>query len=183
MHRLEDLHQVRRVVQLLAERPREGDDPDAAMVDEVDKHLVRRRALQHGVALGGGRRVAREHGLEVGRGDVLTLVVDLAARIHVLTRHALRRGRVEELARERVLLRVGDVVVEERDDVGSGDASSDEDLVPVAHVRVVAVVHVPVRAANQDREVVRRGGDGEQRRGEEEEELRHGLGGNEAACV
>ena len=62
--------------------------------------------------------------------------------------HVLAVGLVEDLARDRVLRGVGDVVVHEQDDLLLGDALALGDLVGVAGVGLVAVVAVAVGPAS-----------------------------------
>ena len=68
--------------------------------------------------------------------------------------NVLAVGLVEDLARDRVLRGVGDVVVHEQDDLLFGDALALGDLVGVAGVGLVAVVAVAVRPASSSRTVV-----------------------------
>jgi hypothetical protein len=137
------------------------------MVRVVDEDVVALRGAEHGAL----RRffVSSEHREELRGRDVLARVARLASMINVLA-----VGLVEDLARDRVLRAVGDVVVHEQYNLPLGDALALRDLVGVAGVGLVAVVAVAVASGHDDGPVVLPGGfrqhEGVQgRRGEREE--------------
>ena len=111
------------------------------MVRVVDEDVVALRGPEHGALR--GLFVARQHRQELRGRDIGTCVRRLASMIHVLA-----VGLVEDLARDRVLRGVRDVVVHEQDDLLLGDALALGDLVGVAGVGLVAVVAVAVGPAS-----------------------------------
>jgi hypothetical protein len=128
----------------------ESDESGRAVVGKVNEDLglgvrfddLAIAALDRGL-------VARDDGEEVLRGDVVALVVDLAAAVNVLS-----VGLVEQLAWERVIGVGGHIVVGEDDDVALRDPVLLKDLVRVADVSLVAIVPVTVRACNKHGPVV-----------------------------
>ena len=80
------------------------DEARRAVVRVIYKNVVALRGPEHGTLR--GLPVARQHGEELLSGHIFTRVRRLAAVINVLA-----VGPVEDLSRDRVLLRVRDVVV------------------------------------------------------------------------
>ena len=151
-------HLLQGVNQLLGvhHRAREADDAHAAVVDKVDEdarvgaaleHLARSHAVD-------AMRVAGEHSHKVVGGHVVPRVVDDTALVDIDALGALGRRLVEELAREGVLLVVGNVVGREHDDLLRLHPRLDHDLVGVADIGLVAVVAVAGRASYEDSPVV-----------------------------
>mgnify|MGYP000397715828 CR=1 FL=1 len=118
----------------------ELDDASTSVVDEVDEDLVVGATLEDLAA--GLFGVASDDVKEELGGDNGALVVHLASVVHIDARGALGGGLVEQLARERVFLVVGDVVLHHEDDVALGHATGLDNLVCVAGVGLVAVVAV-----------------------------------------
>mmetsp|Transcript_4310 Transcript_4310/g.7911 ORF Transcript_4310/g.7911 Transcript_4310/m.7911 type:complete len:265 (+) Transcript_4310:657-1451(+) len=124
----------------------EGDDAWASVVHEVHEDRVARAALQN--LARGSFGVAREHVHEQLARHDLAGVVDLAALVDI--RGILSRL-VEKLARERVLLALRHIVLHHEDDVLSLHAAFEHDLVGMAGIRLMTVVHEACGASSNHR--------------------------------
>mmetsp|Transcript_44266 Transcript_44266/g.105389 ORF Transcript_44266/g.105389 Transcript_44266/m.105389 type:complete len:361 (-) Transcript_44266:148-1230(-) len=114
----------------------EGDDAGTAMVHEVHEHGVTGSTLQHLALCTLG--VSGQDVHEQLSSHNVPRVVDFAALVNI--RRVLPRL-VEQLAGERVLLAVRHVVLHHQDDVVCWYSTLQHELVGMASIRLVAVVH------------------------------------------
>lgn len=129
---------------------REGNQAWASVVREVDENGVLGSGLQHSsVSSVQSGLVSSQDGNEVGRSNSLLLVVNHTPSVDVVASQGAS-GLVEESAWEGVLLVIGDVIVSHHDYVGGRNSVGNEDLVRVAHVRLVTIVGPTVGSSDQD---------------------------------
>ena len=114
----------------------ESDDAGTAMVHKVHEHSVTGSTLQH-LALG-TLRVSGQDVHEQLSSHNVPRVVDFAALVDI--RRVLPRL-VEQLAGERVLRAVRYIVLHHQDDVVCWHTTLQHQLVGMASIRLVAVVH------------------------------------------
>jgi hypothetical protein len=116
----------------------------ATVISEVDEDVVSGSALKNLLSASGGR-VTSEDSKEVLGIDIITLVVNNAATINVLTVWL-----VEDLSWERIFWVVGEIIESHGDNVIRINTVLNKEVVSVANIGLVAIVVVVVGSCQQD---------------------------------
>jgi hypothetical protein len=119
-------------------------ETSGTVVSEVYEDVVSGSALKNLLSASGGR-VTSEDSEEVLGIDIITLVVNNAATINVLTVWL-----VEDLSWERIFWVVGEIIESHGDNVVRINTVLNEELVSVANIGLVAIVVVVVGSCQQD---------------------------------
>mmetsp|Transcript_144308 Transcript_144308/g.268994 ORF Transcript_144308/g.268994 Transcript_144308/m.268994 type:complete len:210 (-) Transcript_144308:110-739(-) len=125
-----------------------GYDSHTTMVHKIQEDIVVWAALQYLPICRHARRVTGDHAEEELCCHNFASVINLAARVHILN---IIAGLVEELPWEWILLRVCNIVLHHQDDVFFRDATFLHNLVCVACISLVPVVHVTRGACSNHR--------------------------------
>jgi hypothetical protein len=119
-------------------------ETSATVISEVYEDVVSGSALKNLLSASGGR-VTSEDSEEVLGIDIITLVVNNAATINVLTVWL-----VEDLSWERIFWVIGEIIESHGDNVVRINTVLNEELVSVANIGLVAIVVVEVGSCQQD---------------------------------